>query len=256
MNSGQDQSGSMSETRQRVMESAQLIAGEIPTPQLRSLICPFCGAVTPDTGRCKTCQARFDPLSRQATQNHMGPWCIRDAESPFRPGCTYDTLVRLIDQGAVGIDTIIRGPTTRQFWTLARHTPSVSHRLGVCHNCQGEVDKASFQCPSCQASFTPERDRQHMGLGSSRPLPGQGNPKVLAMHAEPAAGNDAPRAALNAGASGAGTGALTNEASDAIRQWRRAFESERRRAWIAVGLAGVATILALVYGVVGVSVFG
>ncbi|MCA9303355.1 MAG: hypothetical protein KC996_04470 [Phycisphaerales bacterium] len=235
----------MNGPRQMVMEAAREIAGDPPSPKLRSLICPFCGAVTPDTGRCKSCAARFDPLSRQATQNQMGPWTIRDEQSPFRPGCTYETLLRLIDQGVVRLDTVIRGPTTRQFWTLARHTPSVAHRLGVCHNCQTAVDRESFMCPSCQASFTPERDRQHMGLGPSRPLPGQAamihaSPEMLASPAAQMPGNETPKNA-----------ARDEDAMQAIIEWRRAFQSERTRAWIAVGLAGVVTIMAIGYGVMG-----
>ncbi len=241
---------SPSESRQRVMESASRIAGDTPSPQLRSLICPFCGSITPDTGRCKVCSARFDPLSRQATQNQMGPWCIRDEGSPFRPGCTYETLRRFIEQDVVGLDSVLRGPTTRQFWTLARHTPSIAHLLGVCHNCQCEVDRSSFQCPSCQASFAPERDRQHMGLGLSRPLPGQGNPEVLAVHAEPAGTRNDTASSASARAP---VRASTHEESvDAIAQWRRAFDAERKRAWIAVVLAALVTVLALFYGILGV----
>jgi len=232
-------------TRQNVMEEARVIAGDPPSPKLRSLICPFCGAVTPDTGRCKSCSARFDPLSRQATQNQMGPWTIRDEQSPFRPGCTYETLLRLIDQGVVRLDSVIRGPTTRQFWTLARHTPSVAHRLGVCHNCQTEVDRDSFMCPSCQASFSPERDRQHMGLGPSRAIPGQG--AVVTQSPEPIA---KPVAATPVNETQRRTD-RDDDAMHAIGEWRRAFQGERTRAWIAVGLAAVVTIMAIGYGVVG-----
>lgn len=234
--------------RHSVMEAARAVAGPLPTPQLRSLICPFCGAVTPDTGRCTSCSARFDPLSRQATQNQMGPWTIREEQSPFRPGCTYETLLRLIDQGAVRLDSVIRGPTTRQFWTLARHTPSVAHHLGVCHNCQEEVDRESFMCPSCQASFSPERDRQHMGLGPSRALPGQGIPGVMnppapqPMDGQRAAGVPGPTYSPRV---------RDEDAIEAIGQWRRAYRAERTRAWIAVGLAGLVTLLAIGYGVLG-----
>ncbi len=244
---------SPSDTRTAVMNAAQAVAGEIPTPMLRSLICPFCGSATPDTGRCRACSARFDPLSRQATQNQMGPWNIRDEQFPFRPGCTYETMVRLIGQGVVRADTVIRGPTTRQFWTLAKHTPSIAQKLGMCHNCQHEVEKESFMCPSCQASFSPERDRQHMGLGPLRPLPGQGNPQVLAMQAEPGVG--APGSAETMlpqnGGAGARQAMKPEEAVDAIRQWRRAFDAERKRAWIAVGLAGLVTLIAVATGMMG-----
>ena len=172
--------------RSAVMEAAQGVAGASPVPALRSLVCPYCGTITPDSGRCSGCSGRFDPLSRQATQNQMGAWSIRDDRQPFRPGCTYQTIARLIEQRKISPDTVLRGPSTRQFWTLARHTPGISQLLGVCHSCQTAVKTDAFACPSCHASFTIERDRQHLGLGPSRPLPGQGLPEVLAMHAEPA----------------------------------------------------------------------
>ncbi|MEX0876438.1 MAG: hypothetical protein WD114_03170, partial [Phycisphaerales bacterium] len=122
--------------REGVMAEALAVAGGSPTPQLRSLVCPYCGTVTPDSGRCGHCGGRFDPLSRQATQNQMGPWEIRDERVPFRPGCVYDTLLRLVDLGKISTETVLRGPSTRQFWMLARHTPGVALRLGLCHNCQ------------------------------------------------------------------------------------------------------------------------
>lgn len=117
----------------------------------------------------------------------MGPWEIRDEKSPFRPGCSYATLSRLIDQGIVKEKTVLRGPSTRQFWMLAQDTPGVGHRFGRCHNCKAEVNRDAFSCPSCESSFEVERDRQHLGVGPARPLPGQGLPEVLALHAEPAA---------------------------------------------------------------------
>jgi RNA polymerase subunit RPABC4/transcription elongation factor Spt4 len=240
--------------RQKTIEAARAIAGEQPTPQLRSLICPFCGSVTPDTGRCRSCSARFDPLSRQATQNQMGPWTIRDEQSPFRPGCTYETLLRLIDQGVVRLDSVIRGPTTRQFWTLARHTPSVAHRLGVCHNCQTQVERDAFMCPSCQASFSSERDRQHMGLGPSRVLPGHGNAQQLIATA-PVPAPESERATPASPTKPTHTRATSTvrdeDAINAISEWRRAYQGERTRAWIAVGLACLVTIMAIGYGVLG-----
>ncbi len=264
-----------------VMEQAAAIAGEMPSPMLRSLVCPYCGTVTPDTGRCSVCHGRFDPLSRQATQNQMGPWSIRDDRTPFRPGCTYETIAGLIEQGKISLETILRGPSTRQFWTLARHTPGVAHLLGVCHSCQGAVKGDAFACPRCHASFTTERDRQHLGLGPSRPLPGQGLPEVLALHAEPASppGFRGVQAGGNSGAStgasavvstpidaqaqqgsggsggsggdAAGALAQAQEAARLARRWKMAWEVQRRRAWIAIGISALITLGALAYATLG-----
>ncbi len=246
------------------MAQAIAIAGEPPTPKLRSIVCPYCGSVTPDTGRCERCAGRFDPLSRQATQNQMGPWEIRDDRVPFRPGCSYATLIRLVEQGVVTDQTVLRGPSTRQFWMLARHTPGVAHKLGHCHNCQAQVKPDAFSCPSCNASFEVERDRQHLGLGPARPLPGQGLPEVLALHAEPASvrsdqpiasTNIAPAGPTGAYASAGGERAHADEdarkriddALRLVRFWRSRADSDRRNALAVMVIAMLITLAALSY---------
>lgn len=251
--------------RARVMDEALQIAGDPPTPKLRSIVCPYCGSVTPDSGRCGSCNGRFDPLSRQATQNQMGPWEIRDQRVPFRPGCSYATLTRLVEQGVVTGDTVLRGPSTRQFWMLARHTPGVAHKLGLCHNCQAEVKPDAFSCPNCDASFEVERDRQHLGLGPARPLPGQGLPEVLALHAEPASiGGNRPIASTSiaspatAGRGGhAGSTAAPTDDGDArrmledanrlVRQWRERASNDRQHAWAVMIIASCIAMAAMGY---------
>jgi len=143
----------------------------------RKHVCPYCGCVTTDQHRCPSCRGLFDPLSRQATQNAMGPWFIRDQAQPFRPGCSLETLYGLIDRGKVTTETIIRGPSTRQFWMPASWCPGVAHRLGICHSCQAEVSPADLRCAACGASFVLDDDRQVLGLGDIRPLPGCAAPR-------------------------------------------------------------------------------
>lgn len=253
------------QVRARVMDEAMQIAGGPPTPKLRSIVCPYCGSVTPDSGRCGSCNGRFDPLSRQATQNQMGPWEIRDQRVPFRPGCSYATLTRLIEQGSVTGDTVLRGPSTRQFWMLARHTPGVAHKLGICHNCQATVKPDAFSCPNCDASFEVERDRQHLGLGPARPLPGQGLPEVLALHAEPASvGGDraiastaiaSPAAAARSTNTGPASAAMDDaqtrrtleDANRLVMQWRERATSDRQHAWAVVVIASCIAVAAMGY---------
>lgn len=266
--------------RKQSMESAMKIAmnggqAALATPQLRSLICPFCGELTADTGRCQRCSARFDPLSRQASQNAMGPWFVRDGAMPYRPGCNYSTIQRLAGSGGLELNSVLRGPSTHQFWMLARHTPGVAHLLGVCHNCGTDVDPASFSCTGCHEVFSVDRDRQHIGLGPVRPLPGTASVELLALRAEPAAGADqvsGPAAipvradtrstavsgvASNASISGGHGVVNSDDASDldsirkideldrAVRSLSRAWRLERTRGWIAVGFAGAITVLAI-----------
>ena len=122
-----------------------------PTPQPATdqqrlpALCPYCGhghSLAPGKPRplqCEACKGRFEPLSRQATQNAMGPWQIRDPDNPFRPPCSYETIVRLAQRGRITPTTIVRGPTTRQFWSYARDTPRVAAVPGQCHACRQAI---------------------------------------------------------------------------------------------------------------------
>jgi hypothetical protein len=118
----------------------------------------------------------------------MGPWFIRDAGHPFRPGCSFETLREMIRRGKVTRETILRGPTTRQFWTFAGRAPSVANLLGICHNCRGVAGAEEFACRSCGATFAPETDRQHLGLAPVHLLPGQASPEMIAAASRTAGG--------------------------------------------------------------------
>ncbi len=144
------------------------------------VLCTYCGSLSVSTNRCSNCNGHFDMLSRQRTQNAMGPWFIRDQVNPFRPGCSYDTLRRMVTRGKVRPDTIMRGPTTRQFWSFARNTPGVAHLLGACHACHAEVDPNAVACPDCNASFIIGNDRQNLGLAPYQMLPGDSDPAAVA----------------------------------------------------------------------------
>lgn len=134
------------------------------------ILCPYCGHVNPGPAeRCGGCGGFFDPLSRRVTQQHMGPWFIRDSANPFRPGCTYEVLVKQIQRGKLNANTILRGPTTKQFWSVARHVPGISHLLGLCYQCSKQVDSQDKKCPHCGARFPELRDRQQLGLDPEDP---------------------------------------------------------------------------------------
>lgn len=170
---------------------------EPPAPKPRAVVCPYCGQISGAATRCDRCGGRFDPLSRQATQNAMGPWFFLDPACPTRPGCSYETLRTLVDRGTVRRDSVIRGPSTRQFWMLATRVPGVAHLFGLCHNCQAAVGADDYACPACGAVFGAERDRQHLGVGPVRLLPGQASVEHLAASAgietaEPIAARPAP----------------------------------------------------------------
>lgn len=145
-------------------------------------VCPYCGGVTPDVPQCPHCRGMLDPLSRQATQNHMGPWFVKDDTHPFRPGCSYSTLAAMVRKGRVGVETILRGPTTHQFWTPARRVPGVAHLLGACHSCGAPSHPESASCAACGADFIVDDDRQVLGLAAVRLLPGQASAEQIAAH--------------------------------------------------------------------------
>ena len=151
--------------------------------KVKLLICPYCGQTQPEVERCRGCGGLLEPLSRQATHNAMGPWYVRDPDRPHQPGCSYETLVKLVEREQIAKHTIIRGPTTRQFWTPAKRTPSVANLLGRCHNCAVAVRPTSLSCPSCGAGFDPEPDRQYLGLMPIRLLPGEATAEVVAASA-------------------------------------------------------------------------
>ncbi len=159
-----------------------------PVPRPASALCPYCGEVSRDMTRCSACGGPFDPLSRQATQNAMGPWFVRDPARPFRPGCSFAELRRAVERGRIGPETIVRGPTTHQFWAPARRAPGLANLLGACHACGGEATPRDFVCRRCGVAFPSPADRQHLGLVDTRPLPGRDRREAIVSEAGPSAG--------------------------------------------------------------------
>lgn len=158
-------------------------AGPVPDRKVR-VLCPYCGRGTLLGARCEQCRGLLDPLSRQATQNSMGPWFIHDPQNPYRPGCSYEVIRDMVRRGKVADQTVLRGPNTRQYWMQAGRCPGVANLLGKCHNCQQAVDSSAASCPSCGADFAPELDRQFLGLGPVHLLPGQAPPEEVARSAQ------------------------------------------------------------------------
>jgi RNA polymerase subunit RPABC4/transcription elongation factor Spt4 len=163
---------------------AQPVPAPVPSPQAE--ICPYCGAASTTLQRCSACGGRFDPLSKQVSQNQMGPWQIRAEVQPHRPGCSYATLRRMIERGVIRADSVIRGPSTSQFWMRADRVPGVAHLMGACHACGESTNTDAFACNACGSTFHIDQDRQHLGLMATRLLPGDASPRVVAAHASPA----------------------------------------------------------------------
>lgn len=146
--------------------------------------CPYCGERQAHGAvECRACGGLFEPLSRQATQNQMGPWFVRDESAPFVPGRSYATIRRMAQRGRITPETVLRGPSTRQFWMAAAETPGVAHLLGRCHSCKSRASAEEFSCSSCGAAFSVSEDRQSLGLAPVRLLPGQAAPALVARSA-------------------------------------------------------------------------
>lgn len=141
------------------------------------ILCPYCGSTQSEPeDRCVACGGFFDNLSLKVTQQHMGPWFVRDRHHPFRPGCSYEVLKKQIERGKVRPTTIVRGPTTRQFWSIARNVPGVAHLLGYCHACGSHVETTAERCPQCQTRFLEPQVRDKLGLapaGAEMPTHGE-----------------------------------------------------------------------------------
>ncbi len=136
-------------------------------------ICPYCGSDAISGTRCLQCRGLVDPLSLQASQNEMGPWTIRTEKGQFLPGCSYQVIVQQISRGRINLNTVLRGPTTRQFWMKAARVPGVAQLLGICHSCNSGVTPGSKSCSNCHVAFVVESSRQMLGLGPVLLVPGQ-----------------------------------------------------------------------------------
>jgi hypothetical protein len=99
-----------------------------------------------------------------ATQIAMGPWFVRDENMPFAPGCSYQIIKRKAQTGKLTAQSIIRGPSTHQFWMHADQVAGVAHLLGVCHQCGEKVNPNERICPSCHAVFSTPDTRNELGL--------------------------------------------------------------------------------------------
>jgi len=128
------------------------------------ILCPYCGFTQPHAEKCSGCGGLFEPLSRMATQIAMGPWFVRDKVNPFKPGFSIETLKKMIEAGRVKPYTVIRGPSTHQFWSIARNVSGVAHMLGYCHQCGEKVDPRDKACPHCMATFRSFKERDRLGL--------------------------------------------------------------------------------------------
>ncbi len=196
------------------------------------MLCPYCGNYSGSKKECDRCRGVFEPLSRQASQNGMGPWYFRDESNPFRPGCSYATMRMLVMRKRIVAESVLRGPPTRQFWTFAKNTPGIAHLLGECHACHRAAIAEAAHCPHCNASFGVEEDRQYLGLAEARMIPGQGVPEPVARVARAVSAAESAPSAPAGGAFDhtADSIALVADGDDGEEARRAAYEPIRHAA--------------------------
>lgn len=138
-----------------------------------AILCPYCGSRQKVCLACESCGGRFDVASLQATQNDMGSWFVRDSRRPHFVGYSYQAIVAAIRSGEIGRDQIVRGPSTRQLWTVARRAAGIAHLFGRCYACQGPVTSEDGNCTACGTRPSGFNDRNFFGLPQVEGLPQQ-----------------------------------------------------------------------------------
>ncbi|MGB7156700.1 MAG: hypothetical protein WBD40_01460, partial [Tepidisphaeraceae bacterium] len=135
-------------------ETSSARAGSATVPSGK-VVCPFCGSVNDrpthdyDNTACPRCTMADTPATRQATRARLGPWFVRQNRNPAAPGMKFDTLMALVKRGQVSAQSVVRGPTTGQFWRFAAQVKGLSREFGVCYNCATAVEKSATICPQC-----------------------------------------------------------------------------------------------------------
>lgn len=148
-----------------------------PTPaqqvqaQLRGKsICPFCGTLSESAeGPCSRCTMENTPLTRQATRARLGPWYVLQTRNPAAPGMKYSVLLSLVKKGQITPRSIVRGPTTNQFWRFAAKVRGISREFGICWGCGQDIAKNTETCPHCQRSQVPGPNADQL-LDSRQPI--------------------------------------------------------------------------------------
>jgi hypothetical protein len=137
----------------RGMESAHASPGaqQIRRALRGKTVCPFCGSQRDsDVGPCMHCSLEDTPTTRSATRSKLGPWYVLQSRNPSAPGMNFATLMILVQKGRVTARSVLRGPTTQQFWRHAAKVKGVSREFGLCWNCGGDVAKNARACSTCK----------------------------------------------------------------------------------------------------------
>lgn len=124
-------------------------SGAAQAPKQRH-VCPFCGTLNESAvTSCAKCTLMNTPQTRRVTRGRIGPWYVLQSRNPAAPGMKFDVLVGFIRKGQVTARSIVRGPTTHQFWRYAAHVRGVSREFGLCYACGADINTESHLCLHC-----------------------------------------------------------------------------------------------------------
>ena len=126
-------------------------------------MCPVCGYDKATGEECPECESIFSPAD-EATPVSLGPWFVHGKARAFKPGIGIDQLKKEIALGGVTGRTVLRGPTTSQFWVEAKSAPGIANLLGVCHACSAKVEPGAASCSACGVAFPSPGDDNTLGL--------------------------------------------------------------------------------------------
>jgi hypothetical protein len=122
-------------------------------PPVESVVCPFCAHVRADTtGSCPKCTMEDTPTTRRSTGERIGPWFVLQRKNPTAPGLRLSVLLTLARRGHVTAKSIVRGPTTGQFWRYAGQVKGLSRVFGLCWHCGASVSPDAATCPRCRSA--------------------------------------------------------------------------------------------------------
>lgn len=122
-------------------------------PPVESVVCPFCAHVrTESTGSCPKCTMEDTPTTRRSTGERIGPWFVLQRKNPTAPGLRLSVLLTLARRGHVTAKSIVRGPTTGQFWRYASQVKGLSRVFGTCWHCGSSVSPDATNCPRCRSA--------------------------------------------------------------------------------------------------------
>jgi hypothetical protein len=133
-------------------------------------VCPFCGAVgLAAEGTCEHCKMDMTAASRAATKALIGPWYVLQPRLPAIPGITFVRLLGLVKKGRIHPHSVVRGPTTHQFWRFAGQVKGLSREFGICYDCGEELPTDADACPTCSCSQLPPANPDAL-LESNEPV--------------------------------------------------------------------------------------